>query len=121
MTASEEQKGDPEDSKLKVFNLSDFEIATMDLYPTLDKDDTLNKHRELDVISQLNPLFLKNEAHLTAEESKVSEAFKRRMERRVESIKARCDFNEIQKYKNLFDKKTYNQLLSQSLSKTDET
>ena len=67
----------------------------MDFYPTLDKDDTLNRHRNLDVISKLNPLFLKNQEHLTPEESKVSEAFKRRMERRVESIKARCDFNEI--------------------------
>ena len=76
-------------------NLLHMDVAAMDSYPTLDKDDTLNRHRTLDVLSQINPLFLKNEAHLTPEERNISEAFKRRTERRIESIKARCDFYEI--------------------------
>ena len=73
------------------------------------------------VMDAMNPLFIKNSSHLTAEESSITESFNRRMELRLTAIRSRCNFFEIYRNQELFDKQSFNELVSQSLAKTPDT
>ena len=49
----------------------------------------------LDVIDSLNPLFLKNREHLTAEERELTENYASYRQGRKNRIRANCNFNEF--------------------------
>ena len=48
-------------------------------------------------------------------------AVDRQIARRVETIKHRCNFYEIYRNKTLFDRSTFNELISRSLAKTPDS
>ena len=58
---------------------------------------------------------------MTSEERSFSDAFKRKINRRLELIKSRGNFNEIYRNEKMFDKKTFRNLISYSLAKTKST
>lgn len=69
----------------------------------------------------LNPLFIKNSAHLTPEELSTYESYIGQKQQRIEQIKSRCNFFEINRNKRLFTKHQYHELLKESLAKTANT
>jgi len=77
--------------------------------------------RTLNRMDLLDPLLLKNREHLNAEDKAKIEAYKRRLERRVDSIASRCNFFEIYRNKNLFGTEAFYSLLSKSVAKTAKT
>lgn len=55
---------------------------------------------------------------MTAADRKQSDAFKRTIERRIESIKNKCNFHEVYRNRDLFDDLDFNKLIARSLAKT---
>ena len=51
-----------------------------------------------------DPLIMKPIDQLSDEERRISEAFKRRMDRRKQAIKSRCNFFEVYRNRDLFEK-----------------
>ena len=75
----------------------------------------------LHTLDKLNPLVLKEERHMTAEDRENVAAFTRNVERRKESIKNRCNFYEIYRNKDFLGTQTFNELIARSLAKTPDS
>ena len=58
---------------------------------------------------------------LSLKQRRISEAFKRRMDKRIQTIKTRGNFFEIYRNRDLFTKEDYNELLKLSLAKADNS
>ena len=82
--------------------------------------DARNSLTVLHLLEKLNPIALKEERHMTAEDREKSAAFERTFERRKQAIQKRCNFYEIYRNKALFDENVFNQLIQKSLAKTPE-
>ena len=75
----------------------------------------------LDILDKADPLFMVSSERLSLKQRNISEAFKRRMERRLQTIKARGNFFEIYRNRDLFEKDEFNDLLKLSLAKADNS
>lgn len=74
----------------------------------------------LHTLEKLNPVVLKQEKHMTAEDREKVAAFDRSTERRKEAIKNRCNFYEIYRNKDFLGRETFNELIARSLAKTPD-
>ena len=83
--------------------------------------DARNSLTYLNLLEKLNPVVLKEERHMTAEDRAKSDAFERAFERRKQAIKSRCNFYEVYRNKDLFERDVFNHLIQRSLAKTAES
>ena len=89
----------------------------LDLYTYIDEfeqgtDLKRNTLQTLSRMDELDPLLLKNHDHLNTEDIAKINAYKRRLEKRLDSISSRGNFFEIYRNRNLFNNETFYSLLS---------